>query len=169
MNETNVVIRSICLAIEKVKQQENFPEDTPLIILGGKGFIGRRVIKELKNKNTHCVDVKNNRGFSNDWPDYLSNQKSILVNISRSFVLKYYMPHIWPNLVLLNEVYPEPNKEEVAQYRKKGGNVYHLAGVKGTAFPSFPKAYSGSIPCSASHYNKNIDCLLYTSPSPRDA
>ena len=160
MNETEVVVESVCKAIEKVKEEEGYPTDSPVIILGGKGFIGKRVVRKLGSEQVYCVDKSGDDNFSDSWPSFLKNQKSILVNISRQFVLKNYIPHVWPSLVLLNEVYPEPSQQEILSYREKGGNVYHLAGVKGVAIPSFPKAYSGSIPCSAAYMNDQIDVVI---------
>ena len=158
MHETEVVIDSVIQAIDSVLELESYPKCTPIIILGGKGFIGRRVVKRLKGREVFSVDKSSDKGrkVSRDWPTQLKGSPTLLVNISRKFVLEHYLPEIWPELVLLNEVYPEPSKTELEHFQSQGGGIYHLAGVVGKAFPAFPKAYSGSIPCSAAHGHKNL-------------
>lgn len=160
MSETEVVIESILKGISKVQTQEGYIGDIPLIVLGGNGFIGRRVIRHLKGRDVYCVDLDSEEHVSHSWPAHLKGREAILINISRKFVLSNYIPHIWRELVLLNEVYPEPSPKEVESYKEKGGSVYHLAGVKGRAYPSFPKAYSGAIPCSAAWMNQDIEVVL---------
>ncbi len=51
---------------------------------------------------------------------------------------------------MINEVYPEPSKAEVAAIQTHGARLYYLAGVKAKAWPPFPQAYAGGIPCCAS-------------------
>ncbi|WP_375500421.1 hypothetical protein [uncultured Nostoc sp.] len=160
MSETEVVIESILKGILKVQNQEGYIRDIPLIVLGGNGFIGRRVIRQLKDREVYCVDLEGEEHVSYSWPAHLKGREAILINISRKFVLSNYIPQVWTELVLLNEVYPEPSPKEVESYKEKGGSVYHLAGVKGRAYPSFPKAYSGAIPCSAAWMNQDIEVVL---------
>lgn len=160
MSETEVVIESILKGISKVQTQEGYLGDIPLIVLGGNGFIGRRVIKQLKGRDVYCVDLDSEEQVSYSWSSHLKGSPAILINISRKFVLSNYIPHIWRELVLLNEVYPEPSPKEIESYVEKGGSIYHLAGVKGRAYPSFVKAYSGAIPCSAAWMNQNIEVVL---------
>lgn len=160
MYETEIVVESVHKAIDEVIKLEGYSVKTPLIVLGGNGFIGRRVVKNLQGREVYCVDKNSECDFSTSWPQHLTGKDAILINISRKFVLKNYIPYIWPSLILLNEVYPEPTKEEIQDFSNKGGNIYHLAGVKGRAIPSFPKAYSGAIPCSAAWKSDDIKVVV---------
>ncbi|MBD2248700.1 hypothetical protein [Nostoc sp. FACHB-888] len=160
MSETEVVIKCILKGISKVQTEEGYIGDIPLIVLGGNGFIGRRVIRQIKGRDVYCVDLDSEEQVSYSWPAHLKGSPAILINISRSFVLSNYIPHVWRELVLLNEVYPEPSPKEVESYKEKGSSVYHLAGVKGRAYPSFPKGYSGAIPCCAAWMNQDIEVVL---------
>ena len=160
MEESEVAVATVCKAISIVRELEHYPENVPLIILGGKGFIGRRVIKNLAGREVYCVDKDGEDHVSSSWPEHLTGQKAILINISRKFVLSHYIPYIWDSLVLLNEVYPEPSQEEVQAFTAKGGAIYHIAGIEGKSYPSFPNAYANAIPCSAAWKSDNMQVVL---------
>ena len=80
----------------------------------------------------------------------LWGRPTILLNVSRKGALARYIPHLWPEAVVLNEVYPEPDRSEVAAIQEKGARCYHISGVEARAWPPFPRAYQGGIPCCAS-------------------
>lgn len=155
------VVDSVIKGINKVIAEVGYPKDTPIIVLGGRGFIGRAVIKQLNNRDVYCIDTVTKNGMDS-WPHNLKaeNKEAILVNISKKNQLKSYEALAWKKLILLNEVFPEPNNVEIASYSKCGGDIYHLAGVKGIAVPSFPLAYNGAIPCSASWDCDEMEVVL---------
>jgi len=66
-----------------------------------------------------------------------------------------YIPFLWPEVVVVNEVYPEPSEKEVADIKAKGAVCYHIVGAKGRAWPGFPRGYAGGIPCCASFWPEN--------------
>jgi hypothetical protein len=70
----------------------------------------------------------------------------IVLNLTKKGAISEYIPYLWPGV----EVYPELGKLEVAAMKKKGACCYHIAGVKGRAWPAFPRGYQGGIPCCAS-------------------
>lgn len=160
MNETEVVVASVVKAIDVVQKEEGYPDNTPVIVLGGRGFIGRRVVNKIQHREVYCVDVTGQEKVSEEWPHQLRDKPAILVNISRNAVLEHYLPFIWPSLVLLNEVYPEPSESEKSAFQQKHSAMYHLAGVRGFAVPEFPRAYSGSIPCSAAWCSESLDVVV---------
>jgi hypothetical protein len=53
-----------------------------------------------------------------------------VLNLTKKGALSEYIPYFWPGVVVLNEVYPEPGKSEVAAIQAKGGCCYHIAGSK---------------------------------------
>ena len=61
-----------------------------------------------------------------------------------------YARDLWPGVIVLNEVYPEPSAVEIAELEARGAHCYHIVGVEGWAWPPFPRAYRGGIPCRAS-------------------
>lgn len=160
MHETDVVVQAVVRAIDTTLTTEKLPPNTPLILLGGRGFIGRRVAKELADRSLFPVDNPDNEGLSSSWPKQLKGQAAMLINVSRHHALKHYLPHLWPELILLNEVYPEPDHSEIQAYLSQGGSMYHLAGIKGRSLPSFPLAYSDCIPCSAAYPDSELDVVI---------
>ena len=149
-------------AIDKVRFREGFSEDCPIIILGHKGFVGSEVRKKLGEDRCYGVDLDSKTKLPDyeSWPDHLQGQDAILINISRTYQLEKYSNYIWKNLVLLNEVYPEPNKDSVHLYCAKGGNMYHLVGNVGWSLPPFPQAYAGGIPFCASWDYAEVDTVI---------
>jgi hypothetical protein len=75
-------------------------------------------------------------------------------------VLSRYLDLFWPELILLNEVYPEPSREEIETLKKIGSPAYHVVGVVAKSYPSFPKAYEGGIPCCGAWSSKDIEAII---------
>jgi len=146
--EADLTAQAVAQAIDSVKVEESLGDDTPVIILGGRGFIGRRVIGLLKDSNVFSIDSSDGQG-SKDWPNHLRGQRVIVVNITLNNALKDYLDVIWPGTVVINEVYPEPNSAILERLKNNGCSCHHVVGVQANAFPSFPAAYHGAIPCCA--------------------
>jgi len=142
--EIDVTVEALMLALEDVKNQKGYG-NVPVIVLGGKGFIGRKLIERLNQSGvkTYCVDINGDL----NWPNHLRGEAAIVINVTRKAVLSRYLPYFWEELVLINEVYPEPGDQELSQLRKIGSDSFHVTGVKAKALPSFPRAYAGGIPC----------------------
>lgn len=151
--EQEITAAAVHRAIDQVKRIEEMPDDTPLLVIGGLGFIGRRVIEYVRNNGfpgpIYSVDLKGGEEFE-ELAFTLRGRPTICLNVSRRGALKRYIPSLWPEVVVLNEVYPEPDRWEVDAIRGKGARCYHISGVAAWAWPSFPKGYKGGIPCCAS-------------------
>jgi hypothetical protein len=144
--EADLTAEAVVQAIGQVKARESLGSDTPIIVLGGKGFIGRRVVKLLGRENTHSIDSAVGQG-SDDWPKHLRGPRAIVLNITLNNALEDYVDVIWPGTVVINEVYPEPSPKTLERLRHCA--CYHVVGVSASSFPSFPAAYEGAIPCCA--------------------
>jgi hypothetical protein len=72
------------------------------------------------------------------------------LNLTKSGALLEYARELWPGVIVLNEVCPEPSSTELAELEARGAVCYHIVGVEGRAWPPFPRAYRGGIPCCAS-------------------
>jgi len=147
-SEADLTAVAVSKAIDLVRAKELLPDDTPIIVLGGKGFIGRRVVKLLSKDHIFSIDSSDGQSYK-DWPNHLRGQRVIVVNITLSNALKDYLDVIWPGTVVINEVYPEPTPEILERLRIKNCDCYHVVGVNASAFPPFPAAYKGAIPCCA--------------------
>lgn len=150
--ENAITVMAVQKAVATVIEKEQLPLNTPIVVLGGQGFIGKNFIAaaESAGKNpTYSIDVNNKADFD-DLITKLKDKPAIILNISKKGALREYTPHLWPGAIVLNEVYPEPTKTELKIISERGAKCYHIVGAKGQAWPSFPRAYQGAIPCCAS-------------------
>lgn len=152
--EADVTARVVAQAVTQVIIQEEMGANVPIIILGGKGFIGKRVVERLASYRIFPVDI------NDEWPNHLRGQRVLLVNITLKNALEKYLGRLWPEAVILNEVYPEPSSHAISRIKAIGCICYHVAGVKALAFPSFPHAYRGGIPCCAAWNAKRIQARV---------
>lgn len=124
-----------------------YSEPPPVVILGGRGFIGRRLVDLLeRDMDIHPVDTADPAA---SWPDNITGRQALLVNVAGRHALAEHLDRLWPGLTIINEVYPEPSPALLEQLQARGIDVHHIVGVKARAFPPFPAAYAGAIPCCA--------------------
>ncbi len=157
--EAELTAEVVVQAVDTVKAQESLDRDVPIIVLGGKGFIGRRLIRLLGRQNVYCIDVVD-RKDSSDWPNQLCGKPAIVINVSLNQAIKDYLDVIWPGTVVINEVYPEPTPEVLERLSKQGSSCYHVVGIRALALPSFPSAYAGAIPCCAAWPSPDKEVVL---------
>ncbi len=143
--EANVTVEAVAKAVTDTLSKNSLPSATPIIVLGGRGFVGRRLVKRLNVHEVYNIDLNNQA----DFPVHLKEKSALLVNVSRKSAINDYIRHFWKGLVILNEVYPPPAYDELEKISAIGCPVYHLVGVKAKAYPSFPSVYNGGIPCCA--------------------
>jgi len=160
--EVDVTVEAVLQAEREIKPIIGYPDSVPLIILGGKGFVGRRLIKKLIGREVFCVDTNGNSNNTdtNEWTKRLYGRKAILINLTRKAVLSGYIHLFWSDLVLINEVYPEPKQNELRELTNKNIFAYHIVGLKAKSFPSFPRAYRGGIPCCAGHIAEGMEVIV---------
>jgi hypothetical protein len=158
MPEADVTVEIVCKAIEGVKAIEGLSDDVPIIVLGGRGFVGQKVMKSLPAEFVWSVDTAS--GGKDVWPAQLKGHPALVVNISRRSALDEYVRLLWPQAVVVNEVYPEPSAETIAQLQRVGCRCYHIVGAKAGALPSFPGGYQGGIPCCAAWSSPDLVALF---------
>lgn len=156
MIEATVTIEAVIKAENALRAALSYSEDTPLIILGARGFIGSRIITKFRERDIYKIDIDNRH----DFPLHLKGQKAILINLTKKAALSQYLPQFWQELVLLNEVYPEPGAGELKSLTDRGCRAYHIVGVKARSYPAFPRAYKGGIPCCAAWSSPQMEVLL---------
>ena len=144
--ELDIAVDALLKAECLVRQSVNYGEDVPIVVLGGRGHVGKELVRRLAGRQVYCVDTQKS-GQQDEWPKHLIGCPTLLINVTRPGVLQNYLDRFWPELVILNEVYPEPTKAELDGLMSLGCSAYHLAGIVGTVFPSLPGAYRGAIPC----------------------
>jgi len=157
--EADLTASAVAQAIDLIKVKESLSPETPIIVLGGKGFIGRRLVKLLNKATTFSIDLADGQG-KKDWPNQLSGQRIIVVNITLNRAIEDYIDQMWPGTVVINEVYPEPDAIILQKLAEKKCQCYHVVGVKAAAFPQFPLAYRGAIPCCAAWPAKKMKAVV---------
>lgn len=159
---TQVTVEALLQVEKELKSRIGYPDNTPLIILGGRGFVGRFLIRALEKREIYSVDSNGNENTANlnDWPGHLRGKKAILINLTKKAALGKYIHLFWPELALANEVYPEPTPEEIRELTAGGNMAFHVVGLKAKSFPPFPKAYRGGIPCCAGRMDKNMEVIV---------
>jgi len=157
-HEADLTAKVVVQAIDLVKAKESLDTKTPIIVLGGKGFIGRRVMKLLNESESTAYSIDLMDSQSN-WP-HLKGQSVVVVNIAHNSALKDFIEVFEPGTIILNEVYPEPEKETLERLRMKNCSYYHVAGAQAKALPSFTGAYKGAIPCCAAWDAPEIRAII---------
>jgi hypothetical protein len=155
--ETDVTVEAVQRAAEMTLSQCDYPQDAPLIILGGKGFVGRRLLKKFNGRQVYSVDING----KDDFPEQLHGSKALLINVSRKAAIGDYIRHLWSDLIILNEVYPPPLDNERALIATAGCKLFHVVGVEARSYPEFPGHYKGGIPCCAAwNAGKDLRVLI---------
>jgi hypothetical protein len=162
--EADLTATAIMRAIDRVKEEEVLCSDIPVIILGGRGFVGDRVYKLLVQKLgislVHSIDLPRGRRSQSDFPDHLVGKPVIVLNITLKNELIKYVDRLWSGSIVINEVYPEPTSDVLEDLRGRGCVCYHIVGVNGSAIPSFPAAYKGAIPCCAAWPSPQMEVVV---------
>ncbi len=158
--EADLTVDALCQAEAAVRRELGYPDDAPLIVIGGRGFIGRRLVRRFRDRPVYSVDVNGKGGEAQRWPDHLRGTPAILINAARPGALQEYLPRFWPGLALVNEVYPAPGDDDLAILRTVGAPAFHVVGVEAASFPPFPGEYRGGIPCCAAMPQDGLQVLL---------
>jgi len=159
--EADITINAILESERQIQKQMGYSLDAPIIIIGSKGFIGSQLAVHLKNRPIFQIDSPSvNLANTDDWPDFLKNKIAIVINISRKCVLRYYIHLFWKELIIINDVYPEPSNDEIQQISKIGCSLFHITGIKGCAFPPFPGAYKNGLPCCSTYIEQSPHMII---------
>ena len=141
-------------AVHETLERAGLTSAHPVIVLGSAGFIGSQVCERLRQSCRSPLIGIDTRDHSDQAHlvallEPYRERPALLVNISRHQALEQFIPALWPQLTILNEVFPEADKETRARLRDLGIDYFHLAGVRGFALPRFTGPYAGAIPCCA--------------------
>ncbi|MEL7117286.1 MAG: hypothetical protein AAGP08_17170 [Pseudomonadota bacterium] len=145
-----VTVAVVVAAVETLRARAFGDALVPVILLGGAGFIGQGVADVLRDKGIDVRVVDPVIG-NKDFPADLVGHPALLVDLARRGALQKRMDDLWPGLVVLNEVFPEPSRQDALRLDKRGIALWHLAGVPGRVWPSLPGGYGHAIPCCAIH------------------
>lgn len=147
--EGDITASLVIQAIDTLAPESN--DNPPIIVLGGQGFVGKRLVTQLRARGSSVYGLDPLGGDS--WPTHLEGEPAILVNVASREALHNYLDRLWPEVIVLNEVYPEPHPNVIDHLTDRGIALHHVVGVRARAFPPLPAAYAGAIPCCAAWPN----------------
>jgi len=159
--EAQVTVEAIVRAEEALRACLSLGDDTPVLLLGANGFIGRRVARKMVHRKLYPVDPTL-QTLHNDgqWRSDLNRRSAIVLNLATPEALRMVAMDLWPEAVVLNEVYPEPDETTRSALRAAGCSVYHITGLRALSIPPFPKVYRGGIPCCAGRMSASMQPLI---------
>jgi len=159
--EADITISAILLSEKQIQKQFGYSSDVPLIVIGSRGFLGARLTDLLGNRPVYPVDSPSeNIANTQAWPSHLHHMQAVVINLSRKFVLSRYTHLFWPELIIINDVYPEPSSVEIEQISTIGCSFFHITGIKGRAYPEFPGAYQGALPCCSTCHESSLPVIV---------
>lgn len=156
--EADLTALIVVEAVGLIKKETGINEKIPIVILGGNGFIGKRVVDRLKlaqKLDIYAVDLVGNK---NKWPR--EKTRKIIINVAKHNTIEFYLHMLQSGDVILNEAYPGPLPMIVNKIKLLGCDCFHIVGVKAFAFPPFPYVYSGGIPCCAAWNSDNKEVVI---------
>ncbi len=156
--EADITASIVIEAIELIKKEIEVDEKIPIVVLGGKGFIGKRVVDRLKSIQKSDIYVVDLTGRDNIWPE--REIRKIVVNIARHDTIGFYFNALREGDIILNEAYPGPSSEIINKIKSLGCECFHITGVEASAFPKFTQLYSGGIPCCAVWNSDDIKVIV---------
>ena len=118
--ETETTVTMVSRAAQLVLEQEGYSSDTPIVLLGAKGHVGRHLAARWNGRSLFPIDVDSS---PEAWPHHLHGQPMLVVNVTKKSAVAQYIPLFWPGCVLLNETYPEPTADELAQIKAIGATA----------------------------------------------
>lgn len=155
--EADITASIVVEAVKLVKKKIGI-EEIPIVVLGGRGFIGKRVVDRLKFIQKSDIYVVDLVGHNNKWPK--GEARKIIINVARHNTVESYLDMLRLGDVILNEAYPGPSPEIVNKIKSLNCDCFHIVGVKAAAFPSFPYVYSGGIPCCAAWNSDDMEVIV---------
>jgi hypothetical protein len=159
--ELDNTVQAVKKAVLSVIVDLQLDIDTPIIVLGGKGFIGNKFMYEMSDRKVYSIDIKDKSNkHSLDKIIDSAKSKVIILNVASQRALLDNLLYFNEKVIIINEVYPEPSVEIINKIKSQGGVLFHIVGVAGRSFPRFPRAYRNGIPCCASWNSENTDVKL---------
>lgn len=154
-HEAGNTVRLVHRAERVVRSRCRLDPAAPLVLVGGEGAVKRRLQRVLGGRPVVYLDpLEAPRAAS--WPD----GPALILNMAPGPALRALVPHIRAGHVILNTGYPDPPLDVVRRLAARGCRLFHLAGVRGRAWPPFPGSYAGAVPCCAAIRPSEAEVVL---------
>ncbi len=143
----------------KISHEIKYPVNTPLVILGGGGFVGSRLFN-INHRSITRLDIKfsSKQTISTDF----YHKMFVLINVSDRKALARHISRLHDlksGTIIINEVYPPPNQEKIDMLTQAGIKIAHVVGSKGKALLPLPGPYKKAIPCCGVWPNEYIKAV----------
>ncbi len=145
---------AVVKAVLELRARLGHAPEAPVVLLGYRGFVGREVMRRLTQMNLAVSGVEKGDKLIVPMAPHL------VVNITLPEAINTHIESFNGHSVLLNEVYPAPDREIVERLYSNGVQAYHLAGVRAKAWPAFPGAYRGAVPCCGAIPSEHYEVVL---------
>ncbi len=156
--EADITASIVAEAVELVKKKIELDEKIPIVVLGGRGFIGKMVVDKLKSVQKSDIYVVDLTGSNDKWPE--REIRKMIINVARHNTIGFYLHMLRAGDVILNEAYPSPSSDVVNKIKSLNCDCFHIVGVEAIAFPRFTQAYGGGIPCCAAWNSGNRKIII---------
>lgn len=141
-NEQKATVENVVKAVHSIRSHHGHVNDTPVVIIGSNGYVGRVVAQLLRQDGIDVLGVDLGDSFP-------AVTKAVVLNISRPEAINGTLDAFEQGMILLNEVYPPPSSDIVETLKEKKVPTHHIVGVYAESNPPFPGAYHGGAPCCA--------------------
>ena len=141
----NAIASVVHAAIDRTRAKAGLSPTTPLVLLGGRGYVGSLVAQRLEQAGRPCQIVDLVGGSSRALP----LEPTLLVDMSRSGAVDGYMKLAPRAPSCSARSFPSRRGDSWAPSRPGGSRVFHIAGVAAKMYPPLPGKYAGAIPCCA--------------------
>ena len=152
--------RAIGQAIRDIVRQPRSKTFAYLVVLGGRGRIGRQLIRHLSNPDAGICMMLPSICVIDKGDDVPANHPILLINCALPGAIEEHAASIPSHSVVLNEVYPAPNRQTIDTLTRRHVKLFHVSGVRGSAWPTFPGEYRGAIPCCAALADQDLRVIV---------
>ena len=153
-NEQNATVEIVSASVLKLQSMYANLGNCEVILLGYKGFIGWEVFRRLQGLDVKVTGVDQGDVY------IVPNGPHIVLNITRALAINNYTKYFGEGTVVLNEVYPPPNRSVRKHIKERGAKLLHIKGGNGNVLPPLPAMYHGAIPCCAAIPGEKYDPVL---------
>ncbi len=156
--EADITASIVVEAVELVKKKIGVGEKIPIVVLGGRGFIGKMVVDKLKSVYKSDIYVVDLTGRNDKWPK--REIRKMIINVARHNTIGLYLDALREGDIILNEAYPGPPPEVINKIKSLNCDCFHIVGVEAITFPPFTQVYSGGIPCCAAWISGDMKVII---------
>lgn len=152
--------RAVTQVIRTLVSRQDGPTFVNLVVLGGRGNIGRQLIRTLTRRNENASATLPPILVIDKGDALPGNGPVLLVNCSLPGAIDEHALSIPFYSMVLNEVYPAPKQATIDVLTGRSVKLFHVSGVQGKAWPAFPHEYRDAIPCCAALADQDLQAVV---------